>query len=401
MRVLLRNILLSGGAPQSILQYIKVLNSKNYNIRVVAQLSEKNLEEQYRIYSNELIEENDIQTVFYEKKIKKLYCQLRNEYKSLEKYKPDLVLALGEVNGFFYGAFCNSLGIPIIVIFAGGDLTWQSFRFKSLRCKEYICFSKENEELLKKCRNEEDRINVISNRIMVKKELNDVKEHYTLKKGDHVHILITSRLSDGKFNSICSFIENLEKAALNVGFGIEVRVAGAGNREKNLQSMLDGINQKNLHMSLLGHVDDLAEQFEWAHIAVGKGRSVLEPIMMNRVGCVIGDDGKLEIPDDCNLDRLYHYNFAGRNLVCDNPVDLLCELIQTIYNGYKTEKILNISEKIRQLYSAEFLPEKFMRVVKNIEIPSNPGKKINIPILLFHFYYIHMKKKLLRNSNKR
>nr|WP_288723112.1 hypothetical protein [uncultured Sellimonas sp.] len=397
MRVLLRNILLSGGAPQSILQYIKVLKSKNYNIRVVAQLSEKNLEDQYRIYSNELIEEDDIQNVFYKKQIKKLYCQLRNEYKSLEKYKPDLVLALGEVNGFFYGAFCESLGIPIIVIFAGGDLTWQSFRFKSLRCKEYICFSKENEELLQKCRNEEDKINVISNRIMVKKEFNDIKEHYALKKGDCVHILITSRLSDGKINSICSFIENLEKVALNVGFGIEVRVAGAGSREKDLQSMLDGINQKNLRMSLLGHVDDLTEQFEWAHIAVGKGRSVLEPMMMNRVGCVIGDNGKLEIPDDCNLGRLYHYNFAGRNLVCDNPVDLLYDLVQAIYNGYKTEKILNISEKIRQLYSAEFLPEKFMRVVKNVEIPSKPGKKINIPILLFHFYYIHLKKKLLKN----
>lgn len=396
MKVLLRNIILSGGAPQSMLQYVKVLASNNYRIKVLAQLAEAEIEKQYRIYSDELIEKDDFQSLFYKKKIKKLYCQLKNEYKELKNSKPDLVLALGEINGYFYGAFCESLGIPIIIFLAGGDLAWQSFRFKTLRCKEYICFSKENEDLLKQCRNEDDRIHVISNRIMIKKQFDDIQEHYFTKKCDPVCILITSRIVDGKFDSINFFLKNLKEVASRVDFDIEVRIAGTGNREEDLRLILNKISKKNLNVSLLGHVDDLTEQFEWAHIAVGKGRSVLEPIMMNRVGCVIGDDGELEIPDECNLDRLYHYNFAGRNLVCGDPVDTLCDLVQAIYNGYKIENILNISEKIRQLYSAEFLPEKFMRVVNNVEIPSKPRKKINILILIFYFYYIHLKKKLLK-----
>lgn len=397
MKVLLRNIILSGGAPQSLLQYVRVLESKNYSIKVLAQLSEPEIEKQYRIYSDELVEKDDFQSLFYKKKIKKLYCQLKNEYKELKNNKPDLVLALGEINGYFYGAFCESLGIPIIIFLAGGDLAWQSFRFKSLRCRDYICFSKENENLLRQCRKDTDRIHVISNRIMIKKQFDDVPDHYLAKECDPVCILITSRIVDGKFDSIHFFLKNLEEVASRVDFDIEVRIAGTGNREEDLRLILDKISKENINVSLLGHVDDLTEQFEWAHIAVGKGRSVLEPIMMNRVGCVIGDNGELEVPNECNLDRLYHYNFAGRNLVCDNPVDLLYDLLQAICNGYKTETILNISEKIRQLYSAEFLLEKFMRVVKDVEIPSKPGKKINIPILLFHFYYIHLKKKLLKN----
>lgn len=397
MKVLLRNSILSGGAPQSMLQYVRVLDSNNYSIKVLAQLSEPEIEKQYRIYSDELVEKDDFQSLFYKKKIKKLYCQLKNEYKELKNSKPDLVLALGEINGYFYGAFCENLGIPIIIFLAGGDLAWQSFRFKTLRCKEYICFSKENEDLLKQCRNEADRIHIISNRIMIKKQFDDVQEHYFAKKCDPVRILITSRIVDGKFDSIHFFLKNLKEVASRVDFDIEVRIAGTGNREEDLRLILDKISKKNLNVSLLGHIDDLTEQFEWAHIAVGKGRSVLEPIMMNRVGCVIGDGGELEIPDDCNLDRLYHYNFAGRNLVCGDPVDTLCDLVQAIYNGYKTEKILNISEKIRELYSAEFLLEKFMRVVKNVEIPSKPRKKINILRLLLYFYYIHLKKKILKN----
>ena len=40
MNVLLRNIILSGGAPQSMLQYVRVLRSNKSNIKVIAQLSE-------------------------------------------------------------------------------------------------------------------------------------------------------------------------------------------------------------------------------------------------------------------------------------------------------------------------------------------------------------------------
>ena len=397
MKVLLRNNILSGGAPQSMLQYLRALDSMDYNIKVLAQFSEPEIEKQYRIHSDELVEKDDFQTLFYKRKIKKLYFQLKNEYKGLKNNKPDLVLALGEINGYFYGAFCESLGVPIITFLAGGDLTWQSFRFKSLRCKDYICFSKENEDLLKQCRNGSDRIYVISNRIMVKKRFGDVEEHYVEKKCDPVCILITSRIVDGKFDSIYFFLKNLEEVASRIDFNIEVRIAGTGNKIEDLRLIIDKISKRNLSISLLGHVDDLTEQFEWAHIAVGKGRSVLEPIMMNRVGCVIGDKGEIEIPEDNNLDRLYHYNFAGRNLICDDSVASLCDLVQAIYNGYKTEKILNISEKIRRLYSAEFLSEKFMRVVENVEMPSKPREKINILFLLFYFYYIHLKKKLLKN----
>lgn len=395
MNVLLRNIILSGGAPQSMLQYVRVLRSNKSNIKVIAQLSEPEIAKQYRLYSDEIVVKEDFQSLFYQKKVKELFFQLKEELNILRNDSPDLVLALGEINGYFYGAFCECLGIPIITFLAGGDLTWQSFRLKNLKCKDYICFSKENEDLLKKCRKDTDRIHVISNRIMINKEFNDLLEHYYAKRMDSVHILLTSRISDGKFDSIYFFLKNLEEVSSRVGFNIDVRIAGTGNREDDLRLKINEINKDNLNISLLGHVDDLTEQFGWTHLAVGKGRSVLEPIMMNRLGCVIGDKGELEIPDDCNLDRLYHYNFAGRHLVCDNSIDSLCDLVKTIFNGYNTEKILKISKKVRQLYSAEFLTEKFMEVIKNVEAPKS-GKKVNILFLIFRFYYIHLKYKLLK-----
>lgn len=396
MRVLLRNIRLSGGAPQSMLQYVKVLHAGKHQLKVIAQLEEKEIERQYRQFSNDLQELDDIQGVFDQKMYLQLYHQLKAEYRILKQYRPDLVLALGEVNGYFYGAFCESLNIPIITFLAGGDLTWQSFRFSAVKCHHYICFSKENEELLVKCRhNAADHIHVISNRIMLKGEYNDLAQHYSIAKDDSIHILITSRISSGKIDSVKYFLENLQKVAVDADFHIEVRIAGTGNKMDMLNSMIDQIQQKNLHVTALGHVDNLLEHFEWAHIAVGKGRSVLEPMMMNRVGCVIGDRGDLEIPDAHNLERLYHYNFAGRHLVCDDPCAAMRKLLIAVYNGYDTDAICNVAKQIRQLYSAEYLPEKFLGVVNEMEPSNRPEKKANIAWLLFRFCYQHLKKKLL------
>lgn len=67
MNVLLRNIILSGGAPQSMLQYVRVLRSNKSNIKVIAQLSEPEIAKQYRLYSDELVVKEDFQSLFYQK----------------------------------------------------------------------------------------------------------------------------------------------------------------------------------------------------------------------------------------------------------------------------------------------------------------------------------------------
>lgn len=396
MKVLMRNIKLSGGAPQSMLQYVKVLHAEKHHVKVIAQLAEDEIERQYRQFSNELQEFDDIQGKYDQKKLWQLYRQLKDEYRILKQYQPDLVLALGEVNGYFYGAFCESLNIPIITFLAGGDLTWQSFRFSEVKCHNYICFSKENEDLLVKCRhNNDDHIHVISNRIMLKSEYNDLEKHYLIAKDGSIHILITSRISGGKIDSVQLFLQNLQKAVENVECHVEVRIAGSGDKMDMLNSMVDQIQQKNLRVTVLGHVDNLMEHFEWAHIAVGKGRSVLEPMMMNRLGCVIGDRGDLEIPDENNLERLYHYNFAGRHLICDDPCTVIRDMLVAVYNGYNTNAISNVAKQVRQLYSAEYLPEKFLSIVDEMKSSNAPRKEVNVAWVLFQFCCQHLKKKIL------
>ncbi len=396
-----RNILfkgsrLSGGAPRSELQYIKILNADGHRLTALVQDGNSRLKDEYIDATDSLICGNDISKFLLSNDYLKAYKTLKYNFRFIEENSFDLVLVDGFLNDYFFGDFCRQKGLTVVTFIAGGDLSIYEYALPYCRSDHFVCFSKENKEVLRKFF-DEDKITVISNRIEIAKRF-DVEEHYKLDKNGTVNIFIASRLHNDKYDSVANFIDTVNFVAAE-SRKISLTIAGDGNRLGDLKKYAESIGNPNLNIELVGHIDNLVPYFEKAHIVVGKGRSVLEPIMMNRIGCVIGDDGKIEVCTTKNFDNLYHYNFSGRNLQKDNPVDELITLIDSLVDG--TFDFADFEETVRLIdfsYSSEYLPEKFYAVLDSIEPPKKTGKYVSPLFLVIKYIFLKIGRKLKRKG---
>ncbi|MBP5432991.1 hypothetical protein [Ruminococcus sp.] len=362
MKCLVRQYRFSGGAPRSLFEYLSIINDEGYDIINIATPKEQDLQYQYESKFGKSICRIDINTLWKNSKILSIYRELCWEYRFLKKEKPDLVIVLGEDHGFFYSYFCKKLGIPLITVIAGGDLEKSQWLIEGWQSGESICFSEENRDVIVK-HFPSNQVNTISNRIHLKNQFNDFNQHYCEDINKEINILIVSRLSVGKMNSIYNFLDHLSQIYIDIP--IRVRIAGDGDELNSMQELLDNKYSKSLNVSLLGHVDDMIPEFKWAHIVVGKGRSVIEPIMMNRIGVIIGEDGRLDICNKESLCNLYHYNFSGRNIDKNDSHAALNNIVDRLINKNLEDKELKeISLQVAALYSTEYLKEKLDFVIK-------------------------------------
>lgn len=398
-KVLFRGIKFGGGAPKSSYHYLNILKKDGYVVHVFSQEVEESLKETYE-YAFDKVSVKDYPGDLWDNRdFLGLYQLLFSEYKSLKKEKPDLVIILGHLNAFFYTCFCNSLGIPAITLIAGGDLSKGIYLLEGCPCDHIICFSEENRDVLCQCCDTE-KITVISNRIMLEKLFYDSKTHYNLSNGSVTNILFTSRISSDKYDSITSFIALADKIADNKR-KINLAIAGNGDCMDKLKEYVAGINNPCLNIELMGHVDNLIPEFEKAHIVVGKGRSVIEPIMMNRIGCVMGNDGKIEVCKTYNFENLYHYNFSGRNLNCNNPEAVLEDLIDSILSGtFDTEEMKAAAEVTRKYYSSEYLADKFHFVLDNMKCEKQRKKRVSVLWLILKLFWIKLSDKIRKGRAK-
>lgn len=398
-KVLFRGIKFGGGAPKSSYQYLNILKKDGYAVHAFSQEVEESLKETYeqafdRIYLKEYPGD-----LWDNRDFLGLYQLLFSEYKNLKKEKPDLVIILGYFNAFFYTRFCNSLGIPAITLIAGGDLSKGINLLKDCPCDHVICFSEENRDVLLSCIDDK-KITVIANRIQLKTVFNDAEQHYNLSSEDSVNVLFTSRISSDKYDSVTGFISLADKASDNKR-KINLAIAGNGDCMDKLKEYVAGINNPCLNIELKGHVDNLIPEFEKAHIVVGKGRSVIEPIMMNRIGCVMGNDGKIEVCKTDNFEHLYHYNFSGRNLNCNNPEAVLEDLIDSILSGtFDTEEMKAAAEVTRKYYSSEYLADKFHYVLDNMECEKQRKKRVSVLWLVLKLFWIKLNDKIRKGKAK-
>ena len=378
MNILLRGMSLSGGAPKSVLEYLKILKQDGHRINVIMQEREQELKELYEREFDRFSPAPDIVSLFTKKAFVALYTQICREYRELKSSKPDLVLALGYAPAFFYGRFCKELNIPCIMIIPGGDLSANELFLKGGGWCHAIGFSEENRKVLSRYTRAEN-ISVISNRIALKTKFDGLTEHIATAING-VNILLTSRVTSGKYESILRFIDNLCRAA-DGRVKINLTVAGGGEKLEALKKYVSGISNPFVSVEIKGHLDNLLPGFEKAHLVVGKGRSVLEPVMMNRPGCVIGDDGKLELCTPENFERLYRHNFSGRGLECDDPVAVLKSVLDSLAaNTVDIEETLCTARLAREYYSAEYLREKLYDSLGRADF--RPEKKIHIPVFL-------------------
>ena len=395
MKCIARLYGLGGGAPRSLLQHILVMKKLGFDNQICLTTEvETELLEEYRRVVDTVILHKSPAELWVEKKHWEAYREYRWEYHLIRKERPDLVVTLGEFNAALYSYICRKLGIPLIVYIAGGTLNNQGHIIDMWRDCEVICFSKENKEEISK-HYPQEHVHVISNRISMTERFDDIETHYKTEQSE-IHVLITSRLADDKIQSICSLIRLLSKCT-SENVHIVVRIAGDGPMKGKLQSFCSEINADELTIQYLGHLNDLTEQFRWAHIAAGKGRSVIEPIMMNRIGCIIGEDGKISFCNEKKFENIFHYNFSGRNLETEDSLKEMREMIEKISKGaVENEDVIIPSELVTDYYSALYLPDKLNKVFENL---SKPNHRNSRAFLLMRFFCLIINKFIERMIN--
>lgn len=382
LKCIARQFGFGGGAPLSLLQHYLILQKNGYDtIICIAHGSNDYLQEKYEKAFGTVIDRKSSAEHWNESEIIKSFLEYKWEYQLIRRERPDLVVALGEFNAALYSYICRKMGIPLIVYIAGGTLNNQGRVIKMWRDCEVICFSKENEdEIIKHF--PQDHVHVISNRVSIAERFSDMKTHYQTEQQE-IHVLITSRLADDKIQSIYSLIRQLSQCASEETL-ISVRIAGGGPMKEELLDFCSKMSSAVLTIKYLGHIDELTEQFRWAHIAAGKGRSVIEPIMMNRIGCIIGEDGKIDFCNDKNFENIYHYNFSGRNLETQDSLKKIREMIEKIKKGaVADEDVITPSELVSIHYSAEYLPDKLKKVLDMLPAPKHRNAKAFLPKQFF------------------
>lgn len=376
MKCIIRQYGFGGGAPRSILQHIKVLKQLSYDhIVCMSGNTDDQLKADFEEEVNQLIIRTCPAELCWAKKYVSAFREYLWEYRYIKNNSPDLVIVLGQLNGALYSDICKKLGIPLIVYIAGGTIDEHDPCFDFWHNCEVICFSLENADMITK-HFSAAHTNVISNRISVHDRFEDVEEHY-LSLNPIVNVLIVSRLDQQKIQSIFSALNVLAKCSGN-DLQINVRIAGRGVCQEELNTFCESLQSDCLKIQMLGQVHDLTEHFRWAHVIAGKGRSVIEPIMMNRIGCIIGDDGKIEFCSKDSFENLYHYNFSGRELRNADACSEMNEMLIKIRNGHISKDfVMDNAEMTIQRYAAEFLPQKLEQVLAKLPPKFQSDKKVH------------------------
>lgn len=387
---------LVGGAPLSLLQHYLIIQKNGYDtIICITPGNNDYLQAKYEKEFGKIIDKKSSAELWNESKIIKSFLQYRWDYRLIQKERPDLVVVLGVFNAALYSYICKKMGIPMIVYIAGGTLDNQGQIIKLWKNCEVICFSKENEDEIIK-HYVHDHVHVISNRILIPERFNDIETHYQTEQSE-IHVLITSRLAEDKIQSIYSLIRLLSQCASKSAH-IVVRIAGDGPVKDELLSFCNKMNTDELTIQYLGHLDKLTEQFRWAHIAAGKGRSVIEPIMMNRIGCIIGEDGKIGFCNEKDFENLYHYNFSGRNLETEDSLNEMRKMIEKINKGaVEYEDVIIPSELVNDNYSAEYLPEKLRNVLEVLPQPKKRRSRAFLPIQFSRVIISKIKERMINS----
>ena len=247
---------LSGGAPRSLLQYIRILKSQGYDILTIAERGEEEVNALYDDCSSFVDYQEAIDFIYGRKKFFRAYNQMSYEFNQLKKTKPQLVIAVGAINTFYYSFFCERLGIPFIGFIAGGDLSYHSFTVKQWYSCQVICFSEENKKIInfnnKKC-----IPTVISNRISIK----PIVVSETKNNTDFIRILVVSRLDNDKTDSIKRFIDMVFKISSGANNKYEIRVAGDGAERSIIEEYVKKYESEAFIVSFLGHIKDLYTEF--------------------------------------------------------------------------------------------------------------------------------------------
>lgn len=364
----------SGGAPISFLEYLKILQKNGYSILVGAECTNNGIEEKYRSNKLDIV---DIKALNKTGLIGKISTLLKCYNLIIESDIQGFMVTTG-VDIFFFSYIAELLDKPIIINVAGGKITEKYHFVSKWGNHRLICYSKENYNDLIKIGYEKEKISVITNRITLN-NIENANLYRNLRADSQINISIISRIDTSKINSIHSVIE-LTKFLVENGKNIKLRIAGDGPLRNNLRIEINEINKQfgeNI-IELLGFIDKPERLISESHIVFGKGRSVIEAVMMNRVGVVVNEDSTMAICNKESFENLLTYNFSGRNMVTKSSFeDIIC-LVDEMRNGtFDVSNYEKVVEQTRLKYSAEYLERKFKPIFNSELISNSEGDNIN------------------------
>lgn len=361
-KILIKLEAYSGGAPNSLLEYGKILNELGHKVISAGEFKHKSIVERY---NDAGIETYNIPYVNNRQIFKsiKLAFELYNFCKDKNI---TMVCSASARDTFYMSRISNLIGFRYLPIIAGGNLNNKIDLIKNLHNHKFICFSEENKRDLVRAGHVEENINVISNRINIEEDKNWIKHYSDYSKT--IKIVFISRLDSEKTKSILNAIEIVEWIAKQ-GENVVLKIVGNGSEFENVKQMVKITNDKigKSIIEVLGHVDDTKTVYYDAHVIMGKGRSVIEPMMYNRVGVVIDDENDFAICNIQNIEQLYFHNFSGRNILEKHSKEQLLDLIRNIRNNQLDYiSLYRDFEEVRKKYHSKYLSEKFLPIFNSV-----------------------------------
>ena len=359
MNVLIKLFVFNGGAPFSMREYQRVLMNANHKSIVCGNMIAG--QEQKNVFMSDtpcyhIDVCNERSPISIVKTALSMFRLMKNN-------KVQMLLSPSRNDFGACYAVCKATGAAFLPIIPGGSISSCAKNLLSVRKEQFICFSYENKDSLIENGIAEDNIHVISNRIQLKQDIS-WREHYAKKGvGEPLNLLLVSRLDHEHRTGILALMDRIAE----YDGQLLLKVAGDGECAEELIGYAEAINKRKKVISFLGFIKEIEPILLEADIVIGKGRSVIMPVMMNRIGFVLGYDGGISVCNEENFNELYWSNFSGRkasNSLDDEQFLELCQRIRR--DSDYVASFGRVFERMRKAYSTEELADKLMPIVKKL-----------------------------------
>ncbi len=351
-----------GGAPLSMYEYKKTLEKQGWFVAVAGEKKSNNLEEY--IYPSDT-KCFDV-AMFNERSFVSIIRTTILIYRAMKEMQATLLLCASRNDFTPCSCVCKATGTALIPIIPGGSINPKAKNMLHVKRERFICFSPENKADLISAGIPKHNIHVVSNRITCEPD-DRWKQHYTdrcLK--EELCILLTSRLDSMLVSDVLAFMNTISELNKD-GIKVQLRIAGSGNQMQRCMDKAKEINQANPCITMLGYLQNLVPEIYAADVVIGKGRSVIMPIMMNRIGLILGKNGALSICDDKTFENLYQYNFSGREMKKTISVNELAALFSQIRSNQEFVASFEVVfDMVRHAYNVDYLPQKFLPIVEQV-----------------------------------
>lgn len=368
MKVLFKNRSFGGGAPKSLLSYIKLVKKAGIDVLSIGQFNYEPVD-----YKQENVPTINMDYFLLSRPI--LNFKLLKKYlKIIESEKPDVIHVTTIYNLYFQSIVEKLTGIPSIYMIPGGKISSFSARMirSILKDKKIIVYSKENRlDLLKEGVSEDDILH-ISNRVDFSEFYNTIQspeEIYNASVNEPIQALLISRFSETKIRSI-KYTMELIQALVKDGLEIKLTVLGDGLLYEEMKKKAEEINKSvGIEIfSLVGYKSDVASYVKKSHIIFGKGRSVLDGIIQKRYSAVVTENREVYLCTEDNFKLISDFNITGRNSDDLTPTtyNTLLRLLGNIQsNQVKADELERVYEVAKNIYDVNEKEEQILALYNN------------------------------------